>query len=65
VKSDEPKFFTPQQLVERWQLEDVETVYRLPIRRVKIGSRIRFPRAEVEKYESRPFEAGHNHQRAS
>lgn len=65
MKSDDPQFFTAKQLVDRWQLADVDTVYNLPIRRVKIGNRVRFPRAEVEKYENRPYEAGHNHQRAS
>lgn len=63
--TDRQEYFTAKQLQERWQLEDVETVYNLPIRRVKIGSRVRFPREAVEKYENRPYETGRQSQRAS
>lgn len=52
----DPEFFTAQQLKDRYQLNDVDTVYRLPIRRIKVGRFVRFPRKAVEQYEARGYE---------
>ena len=49
-------FYTAKQLAARWQIGDVHTIYALPIRRIKVGRFVRFPRKAVEAYENRGYE---------
>lgn len=51
-----PEFYTAKQLAARWQIKDVDTIYALPIRRVRVGRFVRFPRKAVEQYETRGYE---------
>jgi hypothetical protein len=52
----DPEFFTARQLRERYQLKTLDAVYALPIRRIKVGRFVRFPRKAVEQYENRGYE---------
>ena len=53
---DGPEFFTARQLMERWQIRRRQTVYALPIRRIRVGRFVRFPLRAVLEYENRGCE---------
>jgi hypothetical protein len=53
---NDPEFFTARQLMDRWQLKRRQSVYALPIRRIRVGRFVRFPKRAVLEYENRGCE---------
>jgi hypothetical protein len=54
----EPRFLTAREVMERFRLKRVQSVYALPIRKRRIGRFVRYAVTDVEAYENRPYVKG-------
>jgi hypothetical protein len=51
----DPRFLTAREVMERFRLKRVQSVYALPIRKRRIGRFVRYAVSDIEAYENRPY----------
>ena len=55
---NDPRFLTAREVMERFRLKRIQSVYALPIRKRRIGRFVRYKLTDIEAYENRPYVGG-------